>query len=114
MRVGSVGTVQILLPLPNKKAGPIGVGFLVWNQAMFEPARKQGQAEAPRCDASRNRRRDQLTREAGKAILPPLPIRERRPLWTAFSFGRSTFLVPGRLIGVTYFAKSVACRLHIG
>jgi hypothetical protein len=37
-------------------------------------------------------------------ITPPLPIKKRRPLWTAFSFGRSTILVPGRLIEVTYLA----------
>ncbi len=47
-------------------------------------------------------------------IPPPLPIRKRRPLWTAFSFGRNTFPVPGRLTKVTYFAQNVACRLHIG
>jgi hypothetical protein len=83
-RDGIVGTAQIAPPLPNKYAGPQRGPAYLFFRAMFEPARKQVQAEAARCVASRNRRRDQLSGGAAKAILPPLPIKKWRPLWAPF------------------------------
>ena len=54
-----------------------------------------------------------ITRRSQVQILPPLPIKKRRPLWAAFSFNSNACLVPKRLTEVTNFAKSVAYRLHI-
>ena len=86
-RIRIVGTAQILPPLPKKYTSPLKGGWCFFSLARgpgFSPEWKQVQAEAARCVASVNRRRDQLSRNAAKAILPPLPGNRKTGLVPVF------------------------------
>ena len=75
--MSAVGTEQITPPLPKKYASPLKGGlafFLLARDQDLVLRRVQVQAEVPRRVASVNRRRDQLSPEGAKAILPLLLI----------------------------------------